>query len=452
MTQIFEKLSMNSLESREHVMLSESQVAVIAALSKQGKSIKAINRITGHSRSTIRRYLRPNENQERSSLGRPLSAEMAFLRDHEAEIRALFFDCQQRCSVVQRFLKKDYDQYISGRMLERFCKKFRREYIEANMPKIQRFETLPGAQMQIDFGELDVKVNGSMMRVHFFACILSYSRRIFAKAYPVENTETWLNGLESSFYYFGGRPEQVVSDNAAALVKKPYAHTESEKFTPRYLEFSKYHAFRISATAPRKPRSKGKIERAIRYIKENFFVNVEFDTLEELNKELLNWCQEISDNRVLGQSHITEGKTPKERWAIEKEKIQNRPIVMSKLYLEYHVHRKVDNKGFMRINNQLYRLPDRCISQEVEAFITDELIRVMLSGELVVTLHKAKDTYTVREQTSSTLYERNTAYEERLADLQQDEEWQKYQNVGSALFRDTTSYDAVFTSANSSAS
>ena len=199
-------------------MLSESQVAVIAALSKQGKSIKAINRITGHSRATIRRYLRPNENQEQSPLGRPLSAEMAFLRDHEAEIRALFFDCQQRCSVVQRFLKKDYDQYISGRMLERFCKKFRREYIEANTPKIERFETLPGVQMQIDFGELDVKVNGSMMRVHFFACILSYSRRIFAKAYPVENTETWLNGLESSFYYFGGRPEQVVSDNAAALV------------------------------------------------------------------------------------------------------------------------------------------------------------------------------------------------------------------------------------------
>ena len=436
---------MNSPQIRDMVMLSKQEIAVIIALRNQGKSIKAIHRLTGHSRATIRRYIRLEDKVEvQGSLGRPVSAAMEFLTSHEAEIREIFFCCQRHGPVVHRRILERFGQDIPMHTLKRFCKKFRQEYEQANSVEIRPFETQPGVQMQIDFGELDIKVHGQDMRVHFFACILGYSRRIFAKAYSVETTETWLNGLESSFHYFGGRPEQVVSDNAAALVKHSCAHSDEQKFTARYLEFSKYHAIRISATAPGKPRSKGKIERAIRYIKENFFVDVAFDSLEDLNEKLLHWCREVSDNRVLGQPHLTGGKTPRERWLIEQEKFSNRPVVQTDLYLEYQTRRKVDRNGFMRVDNQLYRLPDRCKSQEVTAVITDELIRVMLSGEVVTTLNKATDRYNVIEQPASSPEARLDAYTQRLASLQKDEQWQAYQKTGAILNRDGSVYDKVF--------
>ena len=76
-------------------MLSKQEIAVIIALRNQGKSIKAIHRLTGHSRATIRRYIRLEDKVEvQGSLGRPVSAAMEFLTSHEADIREIFFCCQ----------------------------------------------------------------------------------------------------------------------------------------------------------------------------------------------------------------------------------------------------------------------------------------------------------------------------------------------------------------------
>ena len=75
----------------------------------------------------------------------------------------------------------------SLRTLQKFCRPFRLELRQSRLTKTERFETPPGHQMQIDFGEDDVLVGGEIVRVHFFVARMSYSRRIFARAYFSEN-------------------------------------------------------------------------------------------------------------------------------------------------------------------------------------------------------------------------------------------------------------------------
>ena len=157
----FEKLSMNSPQIRDKVMLSKQAIAVIFVLRNQGKSIKAIHRLTGHSRATMRRYIRLEDKVEvQGSLGRPVSAAMEFLTSHEADIREIIFCCQRHGPVVHRRILERFGQNIPMHTLKRFCKKFRQEYEQANSVEIRPFETQPGVQMQIDFGELDIKVHG----------------------------------------------------------------------------------------------------------------------------------------------------------------------------------------------------------------------------------------------------------------------------------------------------
>ena len=103
----------------------------------------------------------------------------------------------------------------------------------------QRYEVPPGDEMQIDFGFDEVLIAGVKTRVCVFVAVLSYSRRVFAKLYPVENQAAWLNGIESAFEYFNGVPVAVVSDNTRCLVD---GRAEQGKtiFNRRYLQLSRY--------------------------------------------------------------------------------------------------------------------------------------------------------------------------------------------------------------------
>ena len=79
------------------------------------------------------------------------------------------------------------------------------------MPKAEatiRFETPPGHQLQIDFGEVRVVVGSETVRVYLFVATLGYSRRIFVQAFRHERQSAWFDGTEAAFRYFGGVPRE----------------------------------------------------------------------------------------------------------------------------------------------------------------------------------------------------------------------------------------------------
>ena len=81
-----------------------------------------------------------------------------------------------------------------------------------------RFETAPGHQMQIDFGERWIPIAGVRIKVHLFVAVLGYSRRIFARASLSQRQDDWREGLAGAFRTFGGVTQRILIDRAGALV------------------------------------------------------------------------------------------------------------------------------------------------------------------------------------------------------------------------------------------
>jgi hypothetical protein len=75
-----------------------------------------------------------------------------------------------------------------------------------------RFETPPGKQMQVDFGEKRVVIGGEMVRAYLFVATLGHSRRVHVRAFRHERQACWFEGMESAFRAFGGMPEEVLPD------------------------------------------------------------------------------------------------------------------------------------------------------------------------------------------------------------------------------------------------
>lgn len=248
--------------------------------------------------------------------------------------------------------------------------------------------------MQIDFGEKDVILSGNVTRVHFFVGVLSFSRRIFVKAYPAENQSAWLNGLESAFVHFQGVPLTVLSDNSSCLVKEHKRGTRAS-LRNEYDYFSQYWNFIPVVASPYYPECKGKVERAVRYVKENALIGREFEDLADLNRWLEEWALTEADNRKL--DHFIQGiRVPKERFLLEREKLQR--IQKPRIETIREETRKVDSMGLVRIDNAYYRLPDAVKNMSVQTLITDSTITVSRGGIFIIELDKANEVYQPKEQ------------------------------------------------------
>ena len=106
---------------------------------------------------------------------------------------------------------------VSRRTLQRAVQPYR-QALKAEALATTRFETPPGRQLQIDFGERLVEIGGAKIKAFVFVATLGHSRRLHVRAFRAEKQEHWFAGLESAFTTFGGVPEEVLMDNPRALV------------------------------------------------------------------------------------------------------------------------------------------------------------------------------------------------------------------------------------------
>ena len=179
----------------------------------------------GVARNTVRRYQRlPLEmavvEQQRPG-GRCLTAE------GQAEaIRLLMGDAEGNAVVVQRLLVAGGEK-ASLRTVQRAVASARAELQRKQVATV-RFETAPGAQMQIDFGEKHVRIGEHAIRVYIFVAVLGYSRRIFVRAFLSQRHDDWREGIAGAFRHFGGVVQKLLIDNPKAMVLR---HTTDGKVT-----------------------------------------------------------------------------------------------------------------------------------------------------------------------------------------------------------------------------
>ena len=187
--------------------------------------------------------------------------------------------------MVRQELAREKGIHVSLRTIERAVAPLRRELVAAARATV-RFETPPGEQLQIDFGERRVEIGGAPMKVFFFVATLGYSRRLHVRAFGHEKQDSWFAGMESAFQAFGGVPREVLLDNARALILHHDAASREVVLHPRLHAFARHWGFRIRACAPYRARTKGKDERGVGYVKTNAIAGRRFATWSALEAHL----------------------------------------------------------------------------------------------------------------------------------------------------------------------
>jgi transposase len=232
-------------------MLEPEEVSAILRLNELGWGSKRIARELGISRNTAKDYIGAGgwtpyrQPQRKKSLDGQETWLKERLRQH-----------QGNADVIRQELAVEKGIVVSLRTVERAVQRYRQE-LAAEARATVRFETPPGKQLQIDFGERLVEIGGTKVRAYLFVATLGYSRRHHVRAFRNERQESWFDGLESAFVTFGGVPEEVLFDNARALVLEHDAVTRTVVFNDKLIAFAKHWGFRPRACAPYRARTKG---------------------------------------------------------------------------------------------------------------------------------------------------------------------------------------------------
>lgn len=160
----------------------------------------------------------------------------------------------------------------------------------------QRLRTLPGEQGQVDwahFGKL--QVGAAARPLWAFVMVLSYSRRIFLRFFPGAAMPFFLRGHVEAFADFGGVPRVLLYDNLKSAVIE--RRGDAIRFHPTLLELSGHYRFEPRPVAIARGNEKGRVERAIRYVRESFFEGRAFATLGDLNAQAAAWAATTSLER-----------------------------------------------------------------------------------------------------------------------------------------------------------
>jgi transposase len=277
--------------------------------------------------------------------------------------------------VVRQELASELGIVVSLRTVERAVSHLRHELAAEALATV-RFETPPGRQLQIDFGQRRIAIEGERDKVFLFVATLGYSRRIYAVAFRHERQSAWLEGIEGAFRHFGGLPVELLLDNARALVKHHDRVTREVEFTDRLHAFARYWDVRPVACAPYRARTKGKDERGVGYVKHNAIAGRSFASWGALEAHLAWWMREVADTRV----HGTSGEAPIARFARE-EAAALRPLSGRPPFRQLReLTRRVQNDACVDIDTNHYSVPWKLIGTEVTAQVGGGQIRIHHAG------------------------------------------------------------------------
>jgi transposase len=356
-------------------MLGEEDFAVIQSLHQRGVYIKDIaEELEVHPR-TVKRALQRGgvPKLERKSRGSKLDP-------YKAKVDELLGEGVWNGQVILREIQAL--GYEGSRTILR-------EYIQPKRAlrpgrATVRFETEPGKQLQSDWGEVATEIGGVRCKVHFIVNELGYSRRFHFWCTDSADAEHTYEGIIRSLEYFGGVTQEVLVDNQKSAVLQA-SNTGSPRFNQRFVDLAKWYGFTPRACRPYRARTKGKDERMVGYIKQNFFVRYRaFESWEHLNQLAEQWLREEADLRV----HGTVKEVVAERF--EREKVHLQPLPTMRYDTSYFEYRQVAWDGYIDVRGNRYSVPAALVGQRVVVRIgLDGLLRVFHVDQLV-TSHRLK--------------------------------------------------------------
>ena len=320
-------------------MVTETVVEQVVQALARGEGVSAIARAYGLDRKTVRAWGRRGAYVER--VARPV---VSLLDPHRAWIAQRAPEVDFNATVLHREL---CEQGFTGSVI--IVRRAISPLRATERPTATvRFETGPGEQAQVDFGQVRVWIADVQVAAQIFVMTLGFSRRLFAVAFARQRLREWLGGHELAFQHFSGVTDRMVVDNARAMV---LAHTRGTiTWHPTYADFAGYYGFRPWACAPYRPQTKGKVESGVKYVARNALAGKRFHSWAHLNAWLVEWATTVADQRVHGTTH----ERPADRFAREAlTPLDGRPP-----YAFAHVReRVVANDALVSIDGSRYSVP-----------------------------------------------------------------------------------------------
>jgi transposase len=370
----------------------------------RGERQRAIARATGHSRSTIRRYVAGArelgwaplvvEPDEALAVGvarrlRPVVSEPgpgeseARLLPHQAQIRA-WLEAEDggrglRLSKVRELLRRQGVE-VPYSSLHRFATKHC-GFADARRITVRVADVAPGELAEVDFGRLGLVLDpetGRRRVLHALIVTLVYSRHQYVHVTHSQKLSDLVEGLEDAWAFFGGIPARVVLDNLKAAVTK--ADRYDPVFQRTFAEYARWRGFVVDAAVPRHPKGKPHVERQVQYLRENFFRGESWLGRDHVQREAVRWCLEVAGQRV----HGTTRKRPLAVFeTTEKPRLQ--PLVCERFDPPEWAEAKVHPDHHVQFRKALYSVPPRHVGKRVWVRGDSKLIRIYVAGECVKT-------------------------------------------------------------------
>ena len=276
-----------------------------------------------------------------------------------------------------RKIKIEHPEITVGvRAFRNYIKPIRAKYRNSKIRNYRPvFSTIPGEQVQVDAGEYRVRkdLSGLEMKVYFISFVFSYSGEMYVSFQnrPYK-TDDFIKAHLEAFRYFGGVSKEYVYDQTKLVViKEKYREVW---FNEQFHQFALKYEFLPVVCEGYDPESKGKVERSIRYIKEDFLYGDIFPNIESVRKASLIWLNEVANVRI----HSRTKRQPCEMFLEEK------PLLKTLYYAKNEANRRLaDKTGLISFQGTKYSVPSshqrkKVIVERVENFL---LIRDLESGK-----------------------------------------------------------------------
>jgi transposase len=356
-------------------MISVEVFMDIIAMHRQGHSIRSIARKTGLHRKTVKRHLESNSFPQY----RKKKREQSILDPYEQIIRDFLEQDDYKATWIHDRLKHmgytgSYDT------IKVFVRKIKEQ--QARLA-YARFETEPGLQAQVDWGDFQIREpDGKSSTVYAFVMVLGYSRAMHVEFVDNCTLETFMDCHIHAFHHLKGVPAEILYDNMKNVV---IGRKDGKAiFNTEFLHLAHHYGFQPKLCPPYSPWVKGKVERPIDYIRERFWRGYVFESVEKGNRDMITWLKETANQRTHGTHH----QPVIQRWEQEISCLGKLPPADYDTSIK--VFRKVYKDCQISYNGNRYEVPYHVVGRKVMLKIKGTLIRIYHDQQLLVSYREAQ--------------------------------------------------------------
>ncbi len=357
----------------------------VKQMKNSGMTITEIGRFINADRKTVRKLLK----HESSPVYERKTNKQSLLEDYKEYIE---LKLSKNNLTAQKLYKEILNQGYIGKygIVSKYVTTVKDT---VSTKAMLRFETLPGEQAQVDWGyfgnfyDNELKQN---IRLCCFFMVLGFSRKKFIYFFNGDNTDNFLLGHNLAFKYFNGYTKEILYDNLKSVVIKRAFRVKDSEFNKKFTDFAGFYGFNPILARPYKPSTKGKVERTVRYVREDFFNGETFHSLEELNNEAMKWLDKV-DNKI----HYGTYKIPNEQFK------QEQLTEIKKYYdLSKTIYRQVQKDCLFCYETNYYSVPYLYANKEVSIKKDFNKLYVYYRNEVIAVhiVHNGKHFYVVSQE------------------------------------------------------